>query len=144
MAQQQLEKEPAPSRSSRSFTLAELVVIALDLALGALGAFVVYLILGSSVGFPKDTSVLVLLVGILLGCFGSLFAGVGFLSRARRIAGYLQLLGALGGLLILVAVGLHSLSSGQPDWRAFALYGSAAAVLMVLGFVGKRLAESEG
>lgn len=137
------QQKPLAPRSSRSFTLGELVLIALDLALGALGAVLIYLIRGSTVGFPADTSILVLMAGILLGCFGSFFAGVGFLSRARRIAGYLQLLGALGGLLILVAVGLHSLSGGRADWQAFAIYGSAAAVLMVLGFVGKRLAESE-
>jgi len=136
------QQKPLPSRSSRSFTLGELVVIALDLALGGLGSIVVYLITQAG-SLPQDLSALMVMAGILLGCFGSLFAGVGFLSRARRIAGYLQLLGALGGLLILAALGLHSLSNGRDSWEVYALYGSAAAVLMVLGFVGKRLAESE-
>ena len=137
------QQKPLAPRSSRSFTLGELVIIALDLVLGALGAVMVYLFTQSLGSLPLDLSVLMLLGGFLLGCFGCLFAGVGFLSRARRIAGYLQLLGTLGGLLILVAVGLHSLSLGRGDWQALAIYGSAAAVLMVLGFVGKRLAKSE-
>jgi len=143
MAQQQLEKEPQQATLRRGYTLGEWVLIVLDLALGALGGFLLTQIVRSPPIGAAPLFIWVLFGGFLLGCFASLLAGICFLVRTRHLASLLQLLGALGGLLILIGTVLGTLQEGIKPWETYAVYGGVALTLIVLSYVGKRLAGSE-
>lgn len=143
MAQQQLEKESPQATARRGYTLGEWVLIVLDLALGVLGGILLTMVVLSP---PEDRVPLFLyplLAGILVGCFASFLAGICFLVRTRRLASLLQFLGALGGVLLLIGMVVSTLFGGPSPWQAYAIYGSAALLLLAMAYVGKRLADEE-
>lgn len=143
MAQQQLKKESPQARARCGYTLAEWVLIVLDLSFGALGGILLTIVLRSP---PEDSVPLFLyplVAGILVGCFASFLAGICFLVRTRRLASLLQFLGALGGWLLLIGMVVSTLLGGPSPWQAYAIYGSAALLLFAMAYVGKRLVDEE-